>query len=570
MSEGLKETAYEKRTRPLYRTRRNSIVVVCSTLEDMALVDDVMALDREGGKDTAWWGHPELSTDSHGVTTLTLPVNAHNMSLLHRCGARPDKDDTETRMRVGFFVGPKRSFDTKLPLRDFQRESCAWLSSRDMKGILSLEMGLGKTLVSLAVLLDNPERYLPAVVIAPAHVKLNWEGEWLKWGGDKKDIAVLFGRTPDAGAVRDKKVVVLNHHILAAWFDTLTTLQPKTLIVDEAHSFVNSGTKTYPYAERLARVCGRRTLLITATPLVNNLSDLWGLCNLINTDILGLKKVFAATFMPEEEAKRKMFISRWRGVANPRAGWARVSAAKLPKDVMERRVGELGGVLNKTVMLSKKKRDVIADLPSVTETHLKLEIPGDDPFWDVENNCLADIAEAKADPMVSSDLLFPAFSTIRQNAAMAKVPYAADWIDTFLEESAREEKLVVVGWSVAPLAALAERFRGKCLVINGSLSAQKKREAQKRFFDEPKRRVLFGNIKSIGSGIDLDVARTMLFVELPLTGVDFKQAKGRIDRPSKVANPLSYYYMTIMGSYEDNVVWKIINRKIGVAEKLGV
>jgi hypothetical protein len=62
----------------------------------------------------------------------------------------------------------------------------------------------------------------------------------------------------------------------------------------------------------------------------------------------------------------------------------------------------------------------------------------------------------------------------------------------------------------------------------------------------------------------------MLFVELPLTGVDFEQAKGRIDRPSKALNSLSYYYMTIKGSYEDTNIWKIVNRKQDVTSKLGM
>lgn len=139
-----------------------------------------------------------------------------------------------------------------------------------------------------------------------------------------------------------------------------------------------------------------------------------------------------------------------------------------------------------------------------------------------------------------------------------------------MKESDEDEKIVVVGWSVEPLETLHKQFRKQSLLINGSVNAQKKKVIQSEFFDNPEKRILFGNIKSIGSGIDLDVAKTMLFIELPLTGVDFEQAKGRIDRPSKALNSLSYYYMTIKGSYEDTNIWKIVNRKQDVTSKLGM
>lgn len=559
---------------PRYMIRKHEILIRCEDAQSLACAELILSKDMDGGKNSLWWGHPEFVSDSLGVTTVKLPLNVHNLSLLHKCGARALRSDTETMSRVSFFVRNKHTSTSAshLPLKPFQVEGLEWLNARDLRAILAYKMGLGKTLTSIATLLSNPELYLPAIIIAPAHVKLNWAGEWVKWGGNPDEIVVLFGRTPKKKEIESKKLIVLNQHILAGWIDTLIDISPKALIVDEAHSFVNSKTKTYPLAERLARVCSRRVLLLTATPLVNDLSDLWGLCNLINNDILGLKKVFADTFMPEEAAKQKMFASRWRG-SFAKTGWAAVGRAKLPKAVIERRIDELGDVLRRTVMLCKSKQDVMTELPPIVETRLKLDIPETTPegagFWEIENRCVEEINEAKAD-VLSNDKLLPAFTLVRRNAATAKVPYVADWLNDFMKESDEDEKIVVVGWSVEPLETLHKQFRKQSLLINGSVNAQKKKVIQSEFFDNPEKRILFGNIKSIGSGIDLDVAKTMLFVELPLTGVDFEQAKGRIDRPSKALNSLSYYYMTIKGSYEDTNIWKIVNRKQDVTSKLGM
>ena len=63
------------------------------------------------------------------------------------------------------------------------------------------------------------------------------------------------------------------------------------------------------------------------------------------------------------------------------------------------------------------------------------------------------------------------------------------------------------------------------------------------------------------TGIDLVAARNMFFLELPLTAVDFEQLKGRINRLSQTSNALSYWYMTIRGSLEENLGWERIRRK---------
>ena len=60
------------------------------------------------------------------------------------------------------------------------------------------------------------------------------------------------------------------------------------------------------------------------------------------------------------------------------------------------------------------------------------------------------------------------------------------------------------------------------MLINGEIDAKKKHAIGLEFGTNAQKRVLFGNYKSIGTGIDqLVVARTMLLFELPLTAADF-------------------------------------------------
>lgn len=557
-----------------YRFTHNEIQLVCDTQEAVACSEMIRLRDRNGSRDSDFWGHPVFNVRlADGCTVVTIPVNVQNISILHECGALPDRSHVETMQRLSFFVSSKKEFKTDFPLMPFQMEGGRWLVQGDLRRILAYPMGLGKTITAMSSIMSGAEKYLPAIVMAPAHVKLNWGAEWEKWGGDSNDVAVLFGRTPDISTIAGKKLIVLNHHILSGWIDTLIAVKPKTLVIDEAHSFVNSNTKTYPIALRLAKACGRRVLLLTATPLVNDLGDLWGLCNLISADILGTKGNFEKTFMPEESAKKKMFASRWSG-GFQKTGWQAVARAKLPKEIMDKRILQLGDMLRKLIILRVEKKDVYDQLPSITETKLRIDVPKTTEegkrFWLEEEECAMMIAEAKED-VLATDQMLPAFNRARQNAANIKMKDAIEWIQDFLVESSPDEKLVVVGWSVKPLEALHNHFKKQSLLINGNIDAKKKKERGDQFKSDPLKRILFGNVKSIGTGIDqLAVASTMFFLELPLTAVDFEQAKGRIDRLSQKSKALSYYYMTVRDSIEEKMIWKIINKKQKMTKQLGL
>lgn len=557
---------------PKYKLVRSNMVMVCDTPRSEACATLVMLRDKNKTHNSDWWGHPTIRSLHDGTMVLSVPSNIHNIQLMKECGAKPDRTDSKTMNRLMFFANSKKKFETDFPLMSFQQKGAEWLVRGDLRRVLAYTMGLGKTITSMSLIMSDPKRYLPAVILAPAHVKLNWADEWKKWNGDPDDVIVLFGRTPKPEQLENKKMIVLNHHILNGWLDTLISFSPRTLIIDEAHGFVNSTTKTYRLANKLAIACSRRVLMLTATPLVNRLGDLWGLTSLMSPDILGTKKVFEDTFMPEEKAKKKMFASRWRG-GFQKSGWRQVAMARLPKAIMDKRIEELGSVLRKYIILRKTKEDVYDELPNITETHLRIDIPTTTKegkeFWNIEAQCEMDIAEAKED-VLSSEKMLPAFSKARSNSANAKIDDVVAWLKTFLSDSGETEKVVVVGWSVAPLEKIHKIFKKESLIINGKINTKEKKKREHRFDTDPKKRILFGNFKSIGTGINLVAASTMLFFEFPLTAVDFEQVKGRIDRISQKSNNLSYYYLMIRGSLEERMVWKIIRQKQKVTRALGL
>ena len=566
---------------PKFIIRRSSIQLSCDRNDGKqnttANLIEINGKVRQ--RDSAFWGTPTFTKTGKDIVGIELPMNVRNLTLLRKYGAVPDMSDIRTARRIGKFelMDAEASYDLPATIVDklmpFQEQGATWLLQRNLTALLAFDAGLGKTLTALTALHSDPDNNLPCVVIAPAHVKLNWQGEWVKWGFNVNDTAVLFGRTPDANAVKDKKLIILNQHILVAWHDVLCKLQPKTLVIDEAHSFVKHNTKTYPYVAELTNNYCDKVMMLTATPLVNDLGNFWGLCNLLNPDLMGTRKTFIETFMPEEKAKQRLLASRWRGGFGAKSAWRDVAMARLPKKEMARRIGELSEMLHEHVVLRKKRKEVIKQLPKVIETRLRLDIREDTPegrrFWQADSELRSIMAEAKEDMLASTKLL-GAMAKMRVIAAETKMPDVQAWLESFLAESDEDQKVVVVGWSVAPLEALHAKFKKISVIVNGTIDAKKKHLRGKEFAEDPKKRILFGNVKSIGTGIDLVSASTMLITELPMTAVDFEQVKGRIDRLSQTSDNLSYYYMTIKDSIEEKQGWAIINRKQKLTEDLGL
>ncbi len=146
----------------------------------------------------------------------------------------------------------------KCDLFPFQKEGVAFIESRNGRALLAHEMGLGKTVQALAWLQLNKDKALPAIVVVPASVKINWLREVKHWCPELK-ARILYGAKPDASAIsKNIDIYIVNYDIVSdkeqenkktkkleiieqRWGSFLTkNLDVKTLVLDEC--FI-AGTK---------------------------------------------------------------------------------------------------------------------------------------------------------------------------------------------------------------------------------------------------------------------------------------------------------------------------------------
>ncbi len=186
----------------------------------------------------------------------------------------------------------------RVDLNPHQVEAAAFaLESLDRGGcVLADEVGLGKTIEAGIVMAQlRSEGRGRVLVLTPATLRAQWQVELR----DKLDIeAVLIdGRTPGPNPFEQPGVVIASIPFAAARGDLLRSMPWDLVVIDEAHRLRNAHKPGHKTGKALKRALeGRPKLLLTATPLQNELSELFGLMSLLDEQILGPQEAFDARF----------------------------------------------------------------------------------------------------------------------------------------------------------------------------------------------------------------------------------------------------------------------------------
>ncbi|XP_044733897.1 lymphoid-specific helicase-like [Chrysoperla carnea] len=247
-------------------------------------------------------------------------------------------------------------------LRPYQVEGLTWLKllhENGINGILADEMGLGKTIQVIALIAHLYEKNIPGpyLIIAPLSVTTNWREEFKKFA-PKLPVVFFY-----SGEIRNTKktcnprikirqfiksdykldgkwvkpIVVTTYQVAVSDKKFLGTFNWKYIILDEAQYIKNCDSQRYKAINNFPSL---NRLLLTGTPLQNDLSELWALLHFLMPKIFGSQ--FDTTFttvLNSEDFKSieetvgndeiKGIISTIHGVLNP------FLLRRLKQDVMD-------------------------------------------------------------------------------------------------------------------------------------------------------------------------------------------------------------------------------------------
>ncbi|KAH9902341.1 SNF2 family domain-containing protein [Xylariomycetidae sp. FL2044] len=171
-------------------------------------------------------------------------------------------------------------------LREYQHYGLDWLAGlyrNQTNGILADEMGLGKTIQTISLLAHlacHHEVWGPHLVIVPTSVMLNWEMEFKKWCPGFKVLS-YYGSIEERRRKRQGwktddiwNVCITSYQIVLQDQQVFKRRRWHYMILDEAHNIKNFKSKRW---QTLLTFNTRARLLLTGTPLQNNLTELWSL-----------------------------------------------------------------------------------------------------------------------------------------------------------------------------------------------------------------------------------------------------------------------------------------------------
>ena len=256
-------------------------------------------------------------------------------------------------------------------LKEYQLDGLRWLASlygNHLNGILADEMGLGKTIQTIALftyLIEVQQNTGPYLVVVPLSVLSNWVLELDKWAPSLKYVVFK-------GSAKMRKQIQQDHLAAGTFNLVLTTyeyiIKGKNVLkkFDWQYICIDEGHRIKNVESKLAQVLAgsyrsRHRLLLTGTPLQNNLGELWALLNFILPTVFSSSESFAS----------------WFNSPFADAGFDADESAGVAPDEEESLliINRLHSVL-RPFMMRRLKSEVESQLPDKVEMVLKCELSG--------------------------------------------------------------------------------------------------------------------------------------------------------------------------------------------------
>lgn len=466
-------------------------------------------------------------------------------------------DNVEDLIGWGFDIAPEikewydkmseeKPVDLKgLPedLFPFQREGVAFIETHDGRAMIGDEMGLGKTAQALSWI--NYKKAFPAVITVPASLKLNWERECGMWCPEVS-VEVLSGTKADHDLKQE--ITIVNYDILKAWAGKIQKVKPKCLVFDEAHYLKNSRAQRTKTARALIKGVPH-ILTLTGTPIINRPVEFFTALNMI---------------APERFSSFWNYAKRFCNPKHNGFGWDFTGSSNTE---------ELHAKACK-VMIRRKKKDVLKDLPPKIRTVVPLEINNRPEYNRAVTNFKEWLKEKKeeqgkeeATNLSGGAEILTQIEYLKQITAKGKMESILQWI---LDYISSDNKLVVFATHHKVIDSLMAFFKKEgigAVKLDGRSNQKDKQTAIDAFQILDSIRVFVGNIKAAGVGITLTASSATAFIELGWTPGEHDQAEDRVHRIGQEADSVNAYYLIGADTIDEDIA-ELIDKKRAVLSEV--
>ena len=445
--------------------------------------------------------------------------------------------------------------DIKVPLingemfHGFQRVALKFAQVTDYNCILALDMGLGKTPISIAISETLNARTL---FVVPATLKTNTFREIKKWTG--KEALILSGSAPDGLTVdclidktKQTQYNIINYDIIGRetilekstkigvpdvtmqkWVELINMSNFDLIVCDEIHYIKNMSSLR---SKGVRGLKSPHKIGLTGTPIVNRPSELYPPLNVIAPNKFQRESDFLNAFMDREGNAKNV----------PRLH-------ELLQDYMFRR----------------KKEDVIKDLPPITRVnHFCTLSTKAQAHYD---KALAGLYISLRNPSYQRNInsILAELTRLKQIISDDKIQTTVDLANTAWEETG--EKVLIFSQFVETCNSIAGLLQDK-LVITGHATDEERYERIDKFQKDDDTKFMVLSTKAGAEGITLTRAHTVIFNDLCWTPKDHRQAEARCyGRMSDMHGAIAYYVQA--ENTVDEMIGELLLKKLAIIEEV--
>lgn len=496
---------------------------------------------------------PDSASQERGV--LTMHANIHNAKMIEMVMSMypleiinkrrwkellTDLSELESigeKIKKLEFVEPNSSRFIG-ELRPFQKQALDFMNKTKGNCLLADEMGLGKTIETLGFLSNTTDAY-PVVVIAPLVTLRNWESEIKKFlqleqpdglfAGQFSEPRTVVIRSGKLKGYPDADFYIINYDLIPKQVDNLIRLNPRTLVLDEIQNLRSMDTYKFKAVDEIAKTPSMKYRIgLSGTPIYNRGSEVWGMVDIIQKGYLGSYRDFLRTYC---------------------YGWGERYYVEADKQQM------LSQVLRKQVLLRRKKKDVLKDLPDKVRYQQVLQI--DEEYYEAEiTKIFAKVQDAKE--AVNSmqfgtaeqkkakifELNAESRSSLqqeRQIAGISKAPYIVDYVKELLT-NIEDEKIVIFVHHIKVHEIIWDGlYEFHPVRIKGGQTDRERFGAIQSFQNDPNCRVIICGIRAGNVGINLTAGTYVIFGELDWSPAVHKQGEDRLHRIGQKKTVIAHY-----------------------------
>jgi SNF2 family DNA or RNA helicase len=428
----------------------------------------------------------------------------------------------------------------KVELFPYQKDGVSFATFLD-GAVIADEMGLGKTVqaVATAVMKKKLFDFKRTLIICPASIKEQWKQEIGKFSHEQAEV--VEGLPEQRSKIYQESkayFLIVNYETVLRDWHEINRMETDFIILDEAQKIKNFSTLTAQSIKMLTR---KHALVITGTPIENRLIDLYSVIGFADPLYLSPLWEFSHQHCYFDQTNK-----------NKITGYFNLQQLK---DRL------------KPIVIRREKRIVLKELPKITEITVPVNFHEEQQMYHA--NCAKGIASILRKKFISP------YDQQRLMLLMANMRMVCDSTYLVDKESYVSPKLhelkgilldkldlrnqdgkVIIFSEWVTMLNLIGKMLTECGIgfaqLSGKVAVKNRDKLVKKFETDPRCKI-FLSTEAGGSGLNLQIADTVINFELPWNPAKKNQRIGRIDRLGQRSKNLTVINFITKNSIETSI-----------------